>query len=111
MSDEADTNMGGVSPERQHAELANDASNIAVTTETEERAAKRLKMDDEKPVQTVSIIVDGGVPGEGLHDAPARDENVNPTGEENKNQEGDKVQQKPEHIDGRLRGTAPVKKE
>lgn len=112
MSDQADTNMGGASPERQHAELANDASNITMTTQPEERASKRLKMDHSEPTQSESVIVEQGVPGEGLHDAPVGKENAKPTNENHDKEGGlaEKPVQKPGHVDGRS-GTALIKKE
>lgn len=108
MSEHIDTDMGGVSLERQHAELANDASNVAVTSETEERAAKRLKKDDSTPSQT-GAVVETTVPGEGLHEAPSEKENVNP-------QNGEAAKSvpeasRPEHVDGRVNGIAKIKKE
>ncbi|CAM1504349.1 Fc.00g019400.m01.CDS01 [Cosmosporella sp. VM-42] len=112
MSDQDDTNMGGVPLEEQHTKLANDASSIAVTSNTEERAAKRLKMDDSTPTQ-VGAVSETNVPGEGLHDASAGKENVVPTtnGEAGKETKESKLVSKPEHVDGRARGVALIKKE
>jgi hypothetical protein len=112
MAEESDVNMTGAPSGQERVVLANDASNVAVAPDSEERAAKRLKMDSPAKLEesnAVEKIVDGPakpeksnavektVPGEGLHDAPAK--------------EGDA--KKPEVIDSRDRrtGNAPIKKE
>jgi tRNA-dihydrouridine synthase 3 len=56
------------------------------------------------------------VPGEGLHDAPASKENGDVTnGDKEKVHEESKEESrsdsKPEHVDGRTKGVAPIKKE
>jgi tRNA-dihydrouridine synthase 3 len=104
MSEQADAQMGGVTPEPQHAEVAADASNIATAAATDdgERASKRLKMNDSAPSQSV--------PGEGLHDAPAGKDEKAANGEKEQTQES-KSDSKTEHVDGRTKGVAPIKKE
>ncbi|GJN70379.1 tRNA-dihydrouridine synthase 3 [Purpureocillium lilacinum] len=86
-------------PER--AELAQDASNIAVATvshdASEERAAKRLKMDASAESETVEFA-EPQVPGEGLHDAPAKENEARPDNHANDARD-------------RRAGLAPVKKE
>ncbi|RSL69792.1 hypothetical protein CEP53_002099 [Fusarium sp. AF-6] len=101
MSEQADAQMGGVTPEPQHAEVAADASNITAADDGE-RASKRLKMNDSVPSQSV--------PGEGLHDAPAgKDEKA--TNVEKEQTQESKSESKTEHVDGRTKGVAPIKKE
>jgi tRNA-dihydrouridine synthase 3 len=96
--------MGGVSPGHEHAELVADASNIATSTDDGERASKRVKMNDSIPSESV--------PGEGLHDAPATKDNENVTnGDKENGAEESKSDPKPEHVDGRTKGVAPIKKE
>ncbi|RSL51717.1 hypothetical protein CEP54_011268 [Fusarium duplospermum] len=103
MSEQADAQMGGVTPEPQHAEVAADASNITtVAADDGERASKRLKTNDSVPSQSV--------PGEGLHDAPAVKDEKATNGEKEQTQES-KVGSKTEHVDGRTKGVAPIKKE
>lgn len=104
MSEQPDAQMGGVSPGHEHAELVVDASNIVTSTDDGERASKRVKMNDSIPSESV--------PGEGLHDAPATKENTNVTNNEKENEtEKLKPDPKPEHVDGRTKGVAPIKKE
>lgn len=104
MSEQADAQMGGVTPEPQHTEVAADASNITTTAAADdgERASKRLKMNDSAPSQSV--------PGEGLHDAPAGEEKA-ANGEKEEQTQESKSDSKTEHVDGRTKGVAPIKKE
>lgn len=104
MSEQPDAKMGGVSPGHEHAELVADASNITTSAEDGERASKRVKMNDSIPSESV--------PGEGLHDAPVAKENGDVTNGDKKNvTEESKSDSKPEHVDGRTKGVAPIKKE
>lgn len=104
--------MGGVSLGTQHAELANNASNIDITSEPEERASKRLKMDDSSSAAKDSVAIEQTVPGEGLHDAPASKENENPpTGGNDVPAQKENRPPNPEHVDGRVKGMASIKKE
>ncbi|RGP76243.1 trna-dihydrouridine synthase 3 [Fusarium longipes] len=104
MSEQPDAPMDGVSPGHEHAELVADASNIVTSTDDGERASKRVKMNDSTPPESV--------PGEGLHDAPANKENGNVTnGDKENGTEEPKLDAKPEHVDGRTKGVAPIKKE
>ena len=77
----------GTSPPNgeDHEKIAEDASSLTRPADGEERAAKRIKVNDD------------GVPGEGLHDAP---EPSNGNGAESKAED-----------DGRVPGQAPIKKE
>lgn len=106
MSEQPDAKMGGVSPGHEHAELVADASNIATSAEDGERASKRVKMNDSIPSESV--------PGEGLHDAPATKENEDVTngdkGKVTEESKESKSDSKPEHVDGRTKGVAPIKK-
>ncbi|EEU48089.1 uncharacterized protein NECHADRAFT_75304 [Fusarium vanettenii 77-13-4] len=104
MSEQADAQMGGVTPEPQRAEVAADASNVttAAAADDGERASKRLKMNDSTPSQSV--------PGEGLHDAPAAKDQKAANGEKEQAQES-KSDSKTKHVDGRTKGVAPIKKE
>ncbi|OBS26729.1 hypothetical protein FPOA_00671 [Fusarium poae] len=104
MSEQPDAPMGDVSPGHEHAELVVDASNVAISTDDGERASKRVKMNDSIPSDSV--------PGEGLHDAPASKENGSVTnGDKEDRVEEQKIDSKPEHVDGRTKGIAPIKKE
>ena len=104
MSEQPDAQMGGVSPGHEHAELVADASNITTSADDGERASKRVKMDESTPSQSV--------PGEGLYDAPVSKENGNATNGDKENQtQEQKSDSKPEHVDGRVKGVAPIKKE
>ncbi|QPC75142.1 hypothetical protein HYE68_005894 [Fusarium pseudograminearum] len=104
MSEQPDALMGDASPGHEHAELVADASNIETSTDDEERASKRVKMNDSIPTESV--------PGEGLHDAPASKENGNVTNGDKENvTEEPNPDSKPEHVDGRTKGIAPIKKE
>jgi tRNA-dihydrouridine synthase 3 len=104
MSEQPDAPMGDVSPGHEHAELVADASNILTSTDDGERASKRVKMNDSIPSESV--------PGEGLHDAPASKDNENVTnGDKESGAEEPKPDSKSEHVDGRTKGIAPIKKE
>lgn len=104
MSDQHDAQMGGVSPGNAHAELAADASNVTTSTKDEERASKRLKVNDSIPFQSA--------PGEDLHDAPAPKENEQSTNGDKENEvPRPKPDPKAEYVDGRSKGVAPIKKE
>ncbi|KAJ3540507.1 hypothetical protein NM208_g5033 [Fusarium decemcellulare] len=104
MSEQADAQMDGVSPEHRHEQAAADASNISTTTDDGERASKRLKINNSTPSESV--------PGEGLHDAPAAKENGEALNGEKEQQPGErKPISKSEHVDGRTKGVAPIKKE
>lgn len=109
MSEPADADMGGVPLEKQHAELAKDSSNVTIASNGEERAAKRLKMDDSATSENGNAT-ETAVPGEGLHDAPS--EKVKSQKEENVKPIEDPARTtRPGHVDGRINGVAPVKKE
>lgn len=106
MSEQADADKGCVAPERQHEVLANDASNITIDSNDGERAAKRLKTDFSFPPESA--------PGEGLHDAPASKdtkENIGPSNGENVTQAEESKARNVDHVDGRVKGVAPIKKE
>ncbi|KAM0354745.1 hypothetical protein HYE67_008604 [Fusarium culmorum] len=104
MSEQPDAPMGDVSPGHEHAELIADASDIETSTDDGERASKRVKMNDSIPAESV--------PGEGLHDAPASKENGNVINGDKENlTEEQNPDSKPEHVDGRIKGIAPIKKE
>lgn len=103
MAEESDTKMEGGFPTQ---ELAADASNIEVVPEQEERAAKRLKVDNP--------AVEAAVPGEGLHDAPAAQDtngSTAPNGENGQTAQDSEDKAKSGHVDGRMRNVAPIKKE
>lgn len=53
------------------AELANNASNMTITTDEGERAAKRIKMDEPAPSSESARLAT---------DAPAGEDRVKPTG-------------------------------
>ena len=99
MAEEIGSEAMGDAPSLQHAEMVADSSNLVAALDSDERAVKRLKMDE-------PVSVSGGnnmnnmqplVPGEGLHDAP--EPNGNAVGANSRN--------------GEQRGgnSAPVKKE
>ncbi|KAF4339619.1 tRNA-dihydrouridine synthase 3 [Fusarium beomiforme] len=104
MSEQPDAQMGGASPGHEHAELAADASNITASPKGGERASKRIKVNNSIPSQSV--------PGEDLHDAPVPKENGTSTnGDKEKETSESKSELKAEHVDGRIKGVAPIKKE
>lgn len=86
-------------PAPNHGDLANDAASLAPAPPDEERAAKRLKVDNAATSQTEDVAM--AVPGEGLHDAPAPAPNGHST----------EPTAKVDPRDDRSRCTAPVKKE
>lgn len=90
MAEQNDTNMGGVSP--QSPAQTTDSKTINAMSDAEERAPKRIKVD-----------------------GPAPDEKENGTKKDNQENElrGENANgpPKPEHVDGRIKGCAPVKKE
>ncbi|KFA73071.1 hypothetical protein S40288_02806 [Stachybotrys chartarum IBT 40288] len=86
-------------PAPSHGDLANDAASLAPAPPDEERAAKRLKVDNAATSHTEDVAM--AVPGEGLHDAPAPAPNGNSTD----------PTAKVDPRDDRSRCTAPVKKE
>jgi tRNA-dihydrouridine synthase 3 len=102
MIEPPDAPMAGVSPGHEHAKLVADASNITTSADDGERASKRVKMNDS--------ILSQSVPGEGLHDAPTPKENGTDGDKQDAPQESNS-NSKQEHVDGRTKGIAPIKKE
>ncbi|KAM0204245.1 hypothetical protein ACHAPA_009320 [Fusarium lateritium] len=104
MIEQPEAQIPGVSPGHEHAELVADAGNIATYTDDGERASKRVKM--------IASISSESVPGEGLHDAPAPKENGDVTNGDKKDEiQESNLDSKQEHVDGRTKGIAPIKKE
>ncbi|KAK0384004.1 hypothetical protein NLU13_8093 [Sarocladium strictum] len=99
--------MDGAPPSEHHEKLADDASNVEMVSNGEERAAKRLRTNDSAPVHGGGAEVQS-VPGEGLHDAPKE----NGTNAGTVMTEG-KVSNGASNGDsrGQVRGIAPIKKE
>ncbi|PNY26437.1 tRNA-dihydrouridine(47) synthase [NAD(P)(+)] [Tolypocladium capitatum] len=110
MAEGSDVNMTGAPSERECVVLANGHDNVA--PDSEERAAKRLKVDGpaklagsnaiEEPVNVPAkpkenSVVENTMPAERLRDAPANEDDV----------------KRPDVIDSRDRrnGDAPIKKE
>lgn len=103
MSEQADVKMEGGSPQAQHAPPANDSSNAPVDADAGERASKRLKTEDSPPSRAAPAFEEA-VPGEGQ-------DNANPTKSENGQAGDSNTDPKPDHVDGRVKGLAPIKKE
>jgi tRNA-dihydrouridine synthase 3 len=104
MVEPPDAQMTGVLPGHEHATLVADASNITTSADDGERASKRVKMNGSIPSESV--------PGEGLHDAPTPKENGNVTNGDKKDEaQESNLDPKQEHVDGRTKGIAPIKKE
>lgn len=103
MSEQADVKMEGGSPQAQHALPANDSSNAPIDADAGERASKRLKTEDSPPSQAAPAF-EKAVPGEDQ-------DNVNPTKSENGHTGDPNTDPKPDHVDGRVKGLAPIKKE
>ncbi|KAI9171704.1 tRNA-dihydrouridine(47) synthase [NAD(P)(+)] [Paramyrothecium foliicola] len=105
MAEEPDVKMSDVPSGKEHAELARDAASLEMVPESDERAVKRLKLDASAE-STPQPGIDQAVPGEGLHDAPATSDKTNAEGGVAPSAKaGD------EHVNGRVKGLAPVKKE
>lgn len=103
MSEQADVKMEGGSPQAQHPPPANDSSNAPVDSDAGERASKRLKMEDSALSQAAPAF-QKTAPGEGQ-------DNVNPIKSENGHTGDSNTDSKPDHVDGRVKGLAPIKKE
>lgn len=86
--------MAEISEAAKNAEPANDASNMTTTAGEEERAAKRIRIDEPAPYSE-------GDPSQRLHSALAGKENVKP-------ENGGNVQAPKDET---RKGLAPVKKE
>ena len=95
MADDSWAPMNGAVPNGEEAPPASEVN----SHESEERAAKRLKMDNS--AESLDLATDVSP----SNDAPAEVQTAQPGGEstETKTAKG--------HVDGRVRGLAPVKKE
>ncbi|KAH6900287.1 hypothetical protein B0T10DRAFT_554824 [Thelonectria olida] len=93
MSEQTDTNMGGVSPQPQPAPQASGSKNINVMPDAEERSSKRIKTDGSAPDQEMN-----GAKKPNTENAPS--DKITSSGDS-----------RPAHADGRVKGMAPVKKE
>ncbi|KPM40690.1 tRNA-dihydrouridine(47) synthase [NAD(P)(+)] [Neonectria ditissima] len=111
MSEEVDSKMGGDSPKVERAQAINDLGHATIDSNaTEERASKRLKMED-SAASLAAPVSDKATLGEKLPEVLSGEGKTDQTQGENGQNGESKTDSKPAHVDGRVKGLAQVKKE